>query len=84
MKELKPQYTADAMRAKISGGVMLDAEVLPDGTVGAVHVAQSLDPHHGLDQEAIKAVKFLRFEPGTRDGSPVPVLVSIEMTFSLR
>jgi TonB family protein len=80
----KPQYTADAMRAKISGGATLDAVVLPDGTVGTVAVVQSLDPKHGLDQEAVKAVKQWRFEPGTLDGTPVPVLVSIEMTFSLR
>lgn len=84
LKELKPQYTADAMRAKISGRVVVEAVVLPDGTVGYVNVAQSLDPHHGLDQEAIKAVKMWRFEPGTRDGTAVPVLVSIELTFSLR
>jgi len=84
VKEPKPQYTADAMRARISGGVMLDAVVLPDGTVGNVDVVQSLDPQHGLDQEALKAVRQWRFEPGTRDGTPIPVLVSIEMTFSLR
>jgi TonB family protein len=58
--------------------------VLPDGTIGNVDVVQSLDPQHGLDDNAVEAVMQWRFEPGARDGTPVPVLVSIELTFSLR
>jgi tetratricopeptide (TPR) repeat protein len=38
----------------------------------------------GLDQSAISAVKQWRFAPGTRDGQPLPVLVEIEMSFTLR
>jgi protein TonB len=82
--EKKPSYTADAMRAKIQGVVTLEAVVMPDGTVGNVQVTRSLDPTFGLDQEAIKTVKQWRFAPGTRMGQPVPVLVEIEMTFTLR
>ena len=37
-----------------------------------------------LDEQALLAVKQWRFDPGTRDGKPVPVLVMIEMTFALR
>ena len=82
--EVKPTYTADAMRAKIQGVVTLEAVVMPDGTVGNVQIVRSLDPTFGLDQEAIKTVKRWRFAPGTRMGQPVPVLVEIEMTFTLR
>jgi protein TonB len=82
--EVKPSYTADAMRAKIQGVVTLEAVVLPDGTVGNVQIVRSLDRTFGLDQEAIKTVKRWRFAPGTRMGQPVPVLVEIEMTFTLR
>ena len=53
-----------------------------DGSIGDVKVTRSLDA--GLDQEAIKAVKQWRFEPGIKDGKPVPVRVALEMTFSLR
>jgi TonB family protein len=84
IREVKPQYTADAMRAKIQGQVLLEAVVLPDGSVGDVEVVRSLDPVFGLDQEAIKAAKQWRFVPGTRQGQPVAVLVTIEMTFTLR
>ncbi|HXH06879.1 MAG TPA: TonB family protein [Vicinamibacterales bacterium] len=82
--EKKPSYTAEAMRAKVQGVVELEAVVLPDGTVGEIRVTRSLDRAFGLDQEAIKAVKQWRFEPGTRFGKPVPVLVTIELTFTLR
>jgi protein TonB len=82
--EVKPQYTSDAMRAKVQGTVLLECIVRPDGAVGEVHVVRSLDPTFGLDQEAIKAARTWRFAPGRRLGEPVPVLVTIELTFALR
>ena len=84
LSEVKPSYTADAMRQKIQGIVMVEAVVMPDGGVGQVQVVRSLDPTFGLDQEAVKAVRRWRFRPGTRFGQPVPVLVEIELTFTLR
>ncbi len=35
-------------------------------------------------KEAIKAMRLWRFRPGMRQGSAVPVLVTVEMEFSLR
>jgi TonB family protein len=83
LKDVKPQYTADAMRAKIQGSVLVECVVNTDGTVGNVRVIRSLDATYGLDQEAIKAAKQWVFAPGTRNGQPVPVMVSIELTFTL-
>ena len=82
--EVKPAYTADAMRAKVQGTVWLECVVMPDGTVGRVNVVRSLDNTFGLDQEAIKAAKQWRFRPGMRLGEPVAVLVTIELAFTLR
>jgi protein TonB len=84
IREVKPQYTAEAMRAKVQGVVWVDAVVLPDGSVGEVNVTKSLDSTFGLDQEALKAAKQWKFMPGRRFGQPVSVLVSIELTFTLR
>jgi TonB family protein len=84
LREVKPQYTADAMRAKVQGIVLLECVVLPDGSVGRVDVVKSLDPTFGLDSEAVRAAKQWRFQPGTRFGEPVAVLVTIELTFTLR
>jgi len=72
------------MRAKIQGTVLLECVVNPDGTVSNIEVVRSLDPTFGLDGQAIEAAKRWRFKPGTRLGQPVPVLVSIELTFTLR
>ena len=84
LKEVKPQYTAQAMRAKIQGTVLLECVVQPDGTVGNIKVVRSLDSTFGLDQEAMKAARQWQFAPGTRFGQPVPVLVTIEIAFTLR
>jgi TonB family protein len=83
LRDVKPQYTSDAMRAKIQGTVMVECVVQKDGSVGDVQVLRSLDPTFGLDQEAINAAKQWRFVPGSRMGEPVPVVVTIELTFVL-
>jgi periplasmic protein TonB len=84
VREVRPAYTSDAMRAKVQGTVLLECVVKEDGSVGDVQVVRSLDPTFGLDAEAIKAARNWRFQPGTRLGQPVPVLVTIELTFTLR
>ena len=74
------------MRAKLQGVVEMEAVVLPDGTVdpNRIKITRSLDSTFGLDQQAIIAVKQWRFRPGTYKGQPVPVLVNVELTFTLR
>jgi protein TonB len=85
-REIKPNYTGDAMRAKLQGVVEMEAVVLADGTVdpNRIKITRSLDSTFGLDQQAIIAVKQWRFRPGTYKGQPVPVLVNVELTFTLR
>lgn len=84
LRSVRPNYTSEAMRAKVQGIVRLEGVVLPDGSVGDVRVLRSLDPVFGLDEEAIKAAKQFRFAPGTRFGQPVAVIVSFEIEFTLR
>jgi TonB family protein len=80
--EVKPRYTEGAMRARVQGFVRLEAVVGVDGTVGDVRITTPLDPE--LDVQAIDALKQWTFKPGTRPDEPVPVLVEIEMTFTLK
>jgi periplasmic protein TonB len=84
LKEVKPAYTSDAMRAKVQGTVLLQCVVRPDGSVTDIQVIRSLDSVFGLDQEAIKAARQWRFAAGTRMGQAVPVQITIELTFTLR
>lgn len=82
IKEVKPWYTADAMRARAAGTVGLTCTVQPDGRAGDCRVVRPLRPD--LDQSAIGAVSLWVFAPGTRDGVAVPVVVEIEISFALR
>ena len=82
LTDVKPKYTADALRNKISGKVMLECVVRADGMPSDIRVTQSLDRE--LDAEAIKALEQWRFRPGEKDGKAVNVKVDIEMTFTLR
>ena len=50
----------------------------------ARHHVRSLDRTHGLDDEAVKAAKQWQFTPGSVKGAPVPVVVWIEPTFTLK
>jgi protein TonB len=84
VRSIKPGYTAAAMDAHIEGTVLLDVVVLDDGKVGEVKVTQSLDMEYGLDTQAVEAAKQWLFKPGTKDGTPVPVRVTLEMTFTLK
>jgi TonB family protein len=78
---VKPNYTGDAMRRKVSGRIVLAAVVKTDGTVrDDVQVIDPLDPD--LDVAGVKVVKLWTFKPGTKDDKPVNVSVRIELAFS--
>jgi TonB family protein len=84
VKEAKANYTQEALKRKIQGSVFMAVVVLESGDVGDVRISQSLDAEYGLDQEAIKAMKQWKFKPGMREGKPVSVELTIQMTFSLK
>jgi len=84
LHQVPPVYTTAGFRARIVGSVEVDAVVLPDGTVGHVRVVKSLDKATGLDDQALGAAREWTFKPGTLDGKPVPMIVGIALTFSLR
>jgi protein TonB len=84
VKEVKPDYTPEAKKAGIQGNVEMSVVVKDDGTVGDVRVSKSLDEKYGLDAQAVNAMKQWLFKPGSKDGKPVPVRVSVEMTFRLK
>ena len=84
VSEVKAQYTPEAMQAGIEGTVMMTAVVGTDGTPGDIEITTSLDAQYGLDKQAVAALSQWRFEPGLKDGKPVPVRVTVEMRFTLR
>ena len=81
IREWKPEYTADALQARIQGAVTLEVVVLANGTVGRVTVVKSLHP--GLDQKAIEAAKKWLFQPSRHKGEAVDVIVTLILEFRL-
>jgi periplasmic protein TonB len=84
IERVSPKYTPDAMRARVQGSVWIECVVQTDGTVGDARIMRSLDRRFGLDEEAIAAAKRWRFRPGRLNGQPVPVVITIELVFSVR
>jgi periplasmic protein TonB len=82
--EVRPQYTSEAMKAKIKGSVLVELTVTSKGEVTDVEVTRSLDRVYGLDDNCVAAAKQWKFKPGTKDGKPVAVRVHIENTFTMR
>jgi len=81
MSRVEPEYTKEAKAAGVEGKVALYLEVTPEGTASHIMITRKLDP--GLDQRAVEAVKQWRFRPGMKDGMPVTVAGTIEVSFRI-
>jgi TonB family protein len=79
--KMEPQYSEQARIAKLDGTVVLSVEIGPDGLAHNIQVMRAIG--FGLDQKAIDAVSQWRFQPGTRNGAPVTVQATIEVSFRL-
>ena len=80
--EVKPNYTRGAMERRVQGMVEMEAVVRADGSVDRIRIMRSLDPD--LNQMAIQALQQWKFAPGYFNGVPIPTLVRVELTFTLR
>ena len=79
--QVEPEYSEEARKAKYAGKVMLSIVVDEEGLPQNIRVVRKLGL--GLDEKAIEAVQKWRFNPGMKDGKPVPVQATIEVTFRL-
>ena len=76
-----PEFSEEARKAKYQGICTLMIVVSPDGRATNIRVVNSLGM--GLDEKAIEAVKTWRFEPGQKNGHPVPFEMAVEVDFHL-
>ena len=81
LRQVQPDYTAEARRAGIEGVVGLTVQINEVGVPVRAGVARSLDA--GLDKKAIEAVAQWRFAPATVDGKAVATTVNVEVRFQL-
>jgi TonB family protein len=80
-----PTYPARFKKTGIQGVVVLDVEVLANGTVGDVRVMKSLlSGENGLDEAAVVMVKTWMFKPAMLDNKPVAARVNIPVPFTLK
>jgi periplasmic protein TonB len=80
-RKQEPQYSEGARLANHQGDAVLSITVDVDGQAKDVRLIRSLG--FGLDEKALQSVLNWRFEPGRRNGQPVPVCAQIEVNFRL-
>ncbi|KRG71096.1 energy transducer TonB [Pseudoxanthomonas dokdonensis] len=78
-----PEYPASAIRRGDSGTVLLRVDVDAEGNPTKVRVEQR-SGSRALDRAAVSAVKRWKFNPGQRDGQPIPGSVTVPVDFTLK
>jgi TonB family protein len=77
----RPSYTDAARQSGIEGVVRLMIGFSEDGKIKHIMVVKPLS--HGLNEEAVRAARAIKFNPATKDGKPVSVVKQIEYSFSI-
>lgn len=75
-----PDYPRDALRAGVSGDVVIRIDVGADGVPVSLEMLRS-SRNRSLDRAAMQAVRHWRFQPAMRDGVPVAASVQQTVTF---
>jgi TonB family protein len=70
-----------ALTGKYQATVILWLVIDRDGL--PTHIRVQRPAGMGLDEEAFDSVRTWKFEPATKDGRPVPVMINVEVNFKL-
>jgi TonB family protein len=79
-RHVAPVYPAAAQAERVQGVVILEAIIGTDGRVQSARVLRSIPQ---LDQAALDAVYQWQYEPTQLNGSPVPVIMTVTVQFTL-
>ena len=79
--DVRPVYPQEALDARASGVVILEAVIDEHGNVRSARVLRSIPM---FDQAAIDAVKGWRYMPTLLNGVPVPVIMTVTVNFALQ
>lgn len=80
IKYVQPVYPQDMREARVMGTVIIEAIVDETGHVAETKVLRSVT---GLDQAAVDAVMQWEYTPTLLNGAPVPVLMTVTVTFTI-
>jgi TonB family protein len=78
-RKVDPAYPMQLMRENVHGTVILYAVIHADGSVGNVRVLRGVDER--LDRFATQAVQQWKFDPATKNGTPVDVEATFQIPF---
>jgi len=78
-RKVDPGYPTQLIRENVSGTIILFAIIHADGTVGNVLVLRGVD--NRLDKFASDAVAQWKFQPATKDGTPIDVEATFQIPF---
>ncbi len=81
VQQAKPEYPQEARDRGAEGGVLLQAVILMDGSIGGLRVLSSPDP--ALAEAATRAVREWRYQPTLLNGQPVEVVTTVTVNFRL-
>jgi protein TonB len=77
---VQPIYPPVALHARLSGFVVVEAQVGVDGRVQSTRVVQSAPI---FDEAAVEAVKQWRYVPLLLNGAPTPFILTVTVQFNL-
>jgi len=80
IRDVKPVYPPEAQEARVQGVVILEIVLDEAGKVADARVLRSIPL---LDQAALDAARQWEFSTTTLNGSPVPVIMTVTVQFSL-
>jgi TonB family protein len=79
VRKVDPAYPMQLMRENVAGTVIVYGVIHADGSVGNVRVLRSVDDR--IDQFASQAVAQWKFDPATKNGTPVEVEATFQIPF---
>ena len=80
IKDQRPTYPPIAQSARVSGIVIIEAQIGPNGKVQDAKVIRSIPL---LDGAALDAVKQWEFTPTLLNGEPTAIIMSVTVNFQL-
>ena len=81
IRDVRPEYPPVAFDAGVMGVVIVEVTVDGNGLVVNTKVLRSVPL---LDQAALDAVRQWQFTPTLLNGSPVPVIMTVTVNFTLQ
>jgi TonB family protein len=90
VRRVKPAYPESLRRQRLEGASVLTARIDREGRIADLRVAEPAGTlatlgrdGTSLDLEALRAVARWRYEPAFLDGQPVPVLLSVSISWAV-